>query len=77
MVCVDNTCKNETAVKGDVVDYTYKFTQNLNVSDLNMLKNISRVTLYSILYLSPWSRHLLRVNAIKNTRVLQSPVSLF
>ncbi len=38
MVCVDSTCKNETAVKDDVVNFTFNFTQNVNVSDLSILK---------------------------------------
>ncbi len=38
MVYVDNTCINETAVKDDVVNITYNFTQNVNVSDLHILK---------------------------------------
>ncbi len=48
MVCVDNTCKYEAAVKGDIVNYTYNFTQNVNVSDLNILKKY--LTRYSILH---------------------------
>ncbi len=48
MVCVDNTCKNEAAVKDDVVNYTYNFTQNVYVSALNILKKY--LTRYIILY---------------------------
>ncbi len=48
MACVENTCKNETAVKGDIVNYTYNFTQNVNVSDLNILKKY--LTGYIILH---------------------------
>ncbi len=45
---MDNTCINETAVKDDVVNITYNVTQNVNVSDLNILKKYR--TRYIILH---------------------------
>ncbi len=32
MTCADNTCKNESAVKNDLVNYTHNFTQAVDVS---------------------------------------------
>ncbi len=32
MTCAHNTCKNESAVKNDLVNYTHNFTQAVDVS---------------------------------------------
>ncbi len=37
MDCAGNTCKNETAVKHDTVNFTYNFTQTVNVCELYII----------------------------------------
>ncbi len=37
MDCAGNTCKNETAVKEDTVNFTYNFTQTVSVSEFNII----------------------------------------
>ncbi len=33
MTCADNTCKNESAVMNDLVNYAHNFTQAVDVSN--------------------------------------------
>ncbi len=45
MDCVGNTCKNETAVKDDMVTFSYNFTQTVNVCELYII-SISTIVMF-------------------------------